>query len=113
MDGIPTLSVGFNDLAVLRSIICSSLMVLRRVASHTQQRQTQMRLLEGVYQRLAGIPSQAKEAQILLSAPEIDAVNSAIVRFAVFVRQKVSPSTERDETLQDLERLRQCLMAML
>ena len=37
----------------------------------------------------------------------------ALLGFAAFVRQKVSPSTERDETLQMLELLRQQLVTML
>jgi len=110
---LPTLPIGFNDLAALRSIISGYLVVLRWTAAHTQQRQTQIHLLEGVYQRLTDISSHAVEAQILLSAPEIDAMNSALLGFAAFVRQKVSPSTERDETLKDLELLRQRLVAML
>jgi len=44
---------------------------------------------------------------------EIEAVNTAMLGFAAFVRQKVPPSLERDETLQTLERLRQHVMTML
>ncbi len=110
---LPTLPIGFNDLAALKSIIGGYLAVLRRTSAQTQQRQTQIRLLEGVYQRLTGISSQAVEARIFLSVPEVEALNSALLGFAAFVRQKVSPSTERDETLQTLEQLRQHLVAML
>ena len=53
------------------------------------------------------------EARIFLSVPEVEALNSAMLGFAAFVRQKVSPSTERDETLQTLEQLRQHLVTML
>jgi len=108
-----TLPIGYNDLAALKSIISGYLAVLRRTAAQTQQRQTQIRLLEGVYQRLTGISAQMVEARIFLSVPEVEALNSALLGFAAFVRQKVSPSTERDETLQTLELLRQQLVAML
>src|SRR5450759_4977531 len=36
------------------------------------------------------------EARIFLSVPEVEALNSALLGFVAFVRQKVSPSTERD-----------------
>ena len=72
-----------------------------------------MHLLEGVYQRLTGVSSQVVEARIFLSVPEVEALNNALLGFAAFVRQKVSPSTERDETLQTLEQLRQHLVAIL
>jgi hypothetical protein len=110
---LPTLPIGFNDLAALRSIISGYLAVLRRTAAQTPQRQTHMLLLESVYQRLPGISAQAVEARIFLSVPEVEALNTALLGFAAFVRQKVSPSTERDETLQTLELLRQHLVAML
>jgi len=45
--------------------------------------------------------------------PEIRALESALLGFAAFVRLKVPPSKDRDETLQDLERFRQQLVAML
>jgi len=44
---------------------------------------------------------------------EIAALDRAITGFCVFVRKKVSPSRERDETLEDVERLRLALAAML
>ena len=110
---LPTVPIGFNDLAALRSIISGYLAVLRRTAGQSPQRQAHIRLLEGVYQRLTGISSQAMEARIFLSVPEVEALNTALLGFAAFVRQKVPPSTERDETLQTLELLRQQLLTML
>jgi hypothetical protein len=110
---LPTVPIGLNDLAVLRSIISGYLAFLRRTGARTQQRQTLMQVLEGVYQRLTGISAQTVEARIFLSVTEVEALNTALLGFAAFVRQKVSPSTERDETLQTLELLRQHLVAML
>ncbi|MGH2497530.1 MAG: hypothetical protein ACRDIV_22750 [Ktedonobacteraceae bacterium] len=110
---LPTLPIGFNDLAALRSIISGYLAYLRRTAAHSPQRQTHMHLLEGVYQRLMGISAQALEARIFLSVLEVEALNTALLGFAAFVRQKVPASTERDETLQTLELLRQHLLTML
>ena len=110
---LPTLPIGFNDLAALRSIISGYLVYLRRTSAHSPQRQTHMYLLEGVYQRLTGISSQAVEARIFLRVPEVEALNSALLGFAAFVRQKVPASMERDDTLQTLEQLRQSLLKML
>ena len=110
---LPTVPVGLNDLAALRSIISGYLVVLRRTASQSPQRQTQMCLLQSVYQRLTGISSQALEARIFLSVPEVEALNAALLGFAAFVRLKVPSSPERDETLQALELLRQQLLTML
>ena len=110
---LPTVPIGFNDLTALRSIISGYLVVLRRTAAQSPQRQTHIHLLESVYQRLMGISAQALEARIFLSVPEVKALNSALLGFAAFVRQKVPPSMERDETLQTLELLRQQLLTML
>lgn len=109
----PMLPISFNDLAALRSILSGYLAYLRRTTPRTQERQTLMRVLEGVYQRLTGISSQAVEVRIFLSVTEIEAVNTAMLGFAAFVRQKVAPSKERDETLQTVELLRQYVMRML
>lgn len=110
---LPTVPVGLNDLAALRSIISGYLVVLRRTAAQSPQRQAQVYLLEGVYQRLTGISTQALEARIYLSVPEVEALNTALLGFAAFVRLKVPPSIERDETLQTLELLRRQLLTML
>lgn len=111
--GMPNLPVGFNDLVVLRNIIRGYLAYMRRTALPAREKQRQMRLLEGVYKRLVEMPTHALEVVIPLTAAEIDALNSAVLGFAAFVRQKVSPSRERDETLQTLEDLRWELVGML
>ena len=72
-----------------------------------------MQVLQGVYQRLAGISAQAVETRIFLSVAEVEAVNTAMLGFAAFVCQKVLPSRERDETLQTVEQLRQHVMRIL
>ena len=110
---LPVLPIGFNDLAALRSIISGYLAYLRRTAEQSPQRQTHMHLLESVYQRLTGISSQTLEARIFLTVPEVEALNTALLGFADFVRQKVPASTERDDILQTLEQLRQSLLTML
>jgi hypothetical protein len=77
---------------------------------------TQNGITKGIPEDKTGIQqdeTKAVEARIFLSVPEVAALNYALLGFAAFVRQKVSPSTERDETLQILEQLRQQLVAML
>jgi hypothetical protein len=112
MQAMPVLPVGFKDLAALRSVILGYLAYARRSIPPSPQRDGRIRLLGGLFQRLAGIPPSS-EARILLSESEIRVLNDAIVVFDAFVREKVSPSQERDETLYSLERLRQMLLRML
>ena len=109
----PNLRLSLNDLAVLRSVICGYVAYVRRTIPPAHQPRVQLHLLDNLYQRLSGIPSNALDVQIPLLAPEIRALESALLGFAAFVRQKVPPSKDRDETLQDLERFRQQLAAML
>jgi len=109
----PNLRLSLNDLAVLRSVICGYLAYVRRTVLPAQQPRVQLHLLDSLYQRLSGIPPNALEVHIPLYAPEIRALESALLGFAAFVRLKVPPSKDRDETLQDLERFRQQLVAML
>jgi len=110
---VPTLQIGFNDLAVLRSIVRGYLAVIRRAVSPSQERQRQILVLEGVYQRLVGIPRSTAVLHFPLTQPEIYALNSAMLGFAAFVRQKVPASGERDETLKTLEQLRHTLLGIL
>jgi hypothetical protein len=101
--------LGFNDLAVLRSVIRGYVAYARRT---TPSSHVQLQLLEGIYHRLTGIPPGALEAHIMLLAPEMYALDSALLGFAACVRHMVPPSQERDETLQDLERFRQHLACL-
>ncbi len=110
---LPTLTLGFNDLASLRSILRAYITYTRRTSRQTRERDDLLHLLESVYLRLASIPVNVAEVTIALSVTEIGAVNMALLGFIAFVRAKVSSSRERDETLQDVERMRQALMEML
>jgi hypothetical protein len=107
------LLLGFGDLGVLRDIVQAYLAFLPRSGLSAQEKQTQMRLLKGVSFKLADIPKQVAEVRIMLSVGEIYALSCSIQVFTAFVNNKVSPSRERDETLQDVARLRQCLLDLL
>ena len=112
-DKLPTVPISMNDLAALRSILGGYLAYLRRATPRTQQRQRLIQVLQGVYQRLMGISSQAVEVRLFLSVAELEAVNTAMLGFAAFVYQKVLPSRERDDTLQTVEQLRLHLIAII
>jgi len=109
----PELILGFNDVAALRSIIRAYLTYGRRTVPPSQEREIQYHLLERLYLRLAGMHPAESEIYLTLTLSEIRALNSALVGFAGFVRQKVSPSREREETLRDVERLREKLSRLL
>ncbi len=112
LNRLPTLALSFNDLASLRSIIRAYITYTRRVSKPTRERDEQMHALESLYLRLANIPVNVADMALLLSVAEVAALDCAIAGFCAFVRNKVSPSRERDETLQDVERLRQALARM-
>ena len=113
LNRLPTLALNFNDLASVRSIIRAYITYTRRVSQPTRERNEQMHVLESVYLRLANIPVNMAQVTIPLSVAEVAALDCAIAGFCAFVRNKVSPSRERDETLQDVERLRVALLQML
>jgi len=97
----------------VRSIIRAYVTYTRRVSKPTRERDEQMHVLESLYLRLANMPVNVANMALLLSVAEVAALDCAIAGFCAFVRNKVSPSRERDETLQDVERLRQALVQML
>jgi len=107
------LALNFNDLASVRSIIRAYITYTRRVSRPTRERDVRMHVLESLYLRLANMPVNVTEMAFPLSVAEVTALDSAIAGFCAFVRNKVSPSRERDETLQDVESLREVLARML
>jgi hypothetical protein len=112
LNHLPTLALNFNDLASVRSIIRAYITYTRRVSQPTRERYEQMHVLESLYLRLANMPVNVADVALLLSMAEVVVLDCAIAGFCAFVRNKVSPSRERDETLQDVERLRQALARM-
>ena len=78
---LPTLTIGFNDLSVLRNVIRGYLAYSRRISLPTQERQEQAHLLEGIFQRLIGAPHGAMEVHIHLQIQEIHALNTAMLGF--------------------------------
>ena len=112
LNQLPTLALSFNDLASVRSIIRAYITYTRRVSQPTRERDEQMHVLESLYLRLANLPTNVTDMALLLSTAEVVALDCAIAGFCAFVRHKVSLSRERDETLQDVERMREILKQM-
>ena len=103
---MPTLMIGLNDLAVLRTVIQSYLALILRTVAPSQQRDEEVAVLQEVQRRIAGIPAHALEVQISLFGPEVQALNHALMSFSSFIHTKVPPSREREQALRDLERFR-------
>ena len=112
LNQLPTLALSFNDLVSVRSIIRAYITYTRRVSKPTRERDEQIHVLESLYLRLANMPTNVTDVALLLSVAEIAALDCALAGFCAFVRSKVPPSQERDETLADVERLRQVLARM-
>ena len=110
---LPVFVLGFGDIAAIKSIIRAYIAYTRRTFPSSQQQEIQCHLLEGVYMRLAEMRPDAPEVSLTLMVSEMHALNNALLGFAAFVRHKVSPSQERDEILQDVERLRVQLARLL
>ncbi|HEU0001082.1 MAG TPA: hypothetical protein VFQ36_09300 [Ktedonobacteraceae bacterium] len=113
LNQLPTLALSFNDLVSVRSIIRAYITYTRRVSQPTRERDEQMHVLESLYLRLTNIPVNVTDMALLLSVAEITALDAVLAGFCAFVRHKVPPSQERDETLQDVERMREVLARML
>lgn len=110
---ITAFTVGLNDLAVLRAVLSSYLTLVRRAAPPSRQRDEEIALLQGVYRRISCIPAHTMDVQITLYALEMPALDKALSGYAAFVCQKVPPSRSRDETLRNLERFRQEVLAAM
>ena len=110
---LPTIVLGFGDIATINSIVRAYIAYARRTVPPSQQREIECHLLEGVSMRLAQMRPDAPEVSLVLVVSEMRALNNALLGFAAFVRKKVPPSQERDETLRDTERFRAQLARLL
>ena len=110
---LPVIVLGFGDIEALQRIIRAYIPYMRRTVPPSQQREIECHLLEGVSMRLAEMRPDAPQVSLILTVAEMRALHNALLGFIAFVRNKVSPSRERDETLQDTERLRLQLARLL
>ncbi|HLZ80875.1 MAG TPA: hypothetical protein VKP04_04525 [Ktedonobacteraceae bacterium] len=113
LNPVPTLALSFHDLMALRGIIRAYITYTHRASKPTPARQDHLEVLEGLYTRLTSVPANVSDIAFLLSIAEVAALSGAIKGFCAFVRSKVPPSQERDEILQDIERMREFLLQML
>jgi hypothetical protein len=110
---VPTLALGSHDLEGLRLIILAHITYTRRTSKPSGERQEHLAVLEALYTRLASVPATMNDIAFILSMAEVAALCSAIRGFCAFVRNKVPPSQERDETLRDVEKMHEVLRQML
>lgn len=110
---LPVIVLGSGDIEALQRIIRAYIPYMRRTVPPSQQREIECHLLEGVSLRLAALRPDTPEVSLILTVAEMRVVNKALLGFMAFVRNKVAPSQERDEILQDTEGLRLQLARLL
>jgi hypothetical protein len=113
LNPIPSLRLNFHDLTAVRGIILAYITYTRRASKPTRARDEQLQVLKHLYTRLASVPANVTDIAFLLSTVEVAALDAAIAGFCAFVRLKVPPSQERDETLHEVEGMREALAHML
>lgn len=113
LNPVPTVALNFHDLTAVRGIIRAYITYTRRASKPTRARDEQLQVLENLYTRLASVPASVTDIAFLLSPAEVVALDTAIAGFCAFVRSRVPPSRERDETLQEVERMCMVLAQML
>lgn len=116
-EAVPHVTLHPNDIIVFEQVITGYLAFLRRGIPPSKKRDTQVRMLQQLHQRFIAL-THAEHAQrelscIPLTADEIQALDDALRGFVMLVRQMVPASRERDETLRDIENLRQQLAEMI
>jgi len=112
LNPVPSLRLNFHDLTAVRGIICAYITYTRRTSKPSRQRDEQLQVLESLHVRLASVPANVTDIAFLLSTVEVAGLDCAIAGFCAFIRCKVPPSQERDETLHEVERMREVLARM-
>lgn len=102
------LVVGVQDIEAMLSVLQSYQVAIRRLMPDAASRTERLEVIHRL--RLRGA---APNLCLLLTVQEIILLDQAFRVFVKHVRVLVPPSHERDETLQDCERLRRQLVAML
>ncbi len=110
---VPTLALGSHDLEGLRLIILAHITYTRRTSKPSGERQERLAVLEALYTRLMSVPATVSDIAFILSIAEVAALCGAIAGFCAFVRSRVQPSQEREETLRKTEQMREVLLQML
>ncbi len=110
-DDLPRLGLSLHDITAIATIIRSYLTYLRK-AIPSKQRDEEMRVLEGLQQRvLATVPTEG--GIVPLVSEEIQALANAMQGFTQLARQMVAPTPEREELFQQIAEIREHLLRML
>ncbi len=115
-DKVPQVRVGLGDIQALLSMLTGYLAYLRKAVSPSPRHKTQIRTLEGLRRRLVALlasPRQDEDIPIWLTQQEIRALDEALGGFVQVVHVIIPASSERDETLREIEGFRQRLKVML
>jgi hypothetical protein len=111
---VPHVSLHPNDISVLEHVVRGYLAFLRNGVPPSKKCDVQIQTLQRLQQRLTTITSaHAENTCFPLTADDIQALDAAFRGFITLVRRMVPVSQERDETLLDVENLRQQLAKMI
>ncbi|MEO8971286.1 MAG: hypothetical protein ABI406_06775 [Ktedonobacteraceae bacterium] len=113
-ESMPHVTLHPNDIVALENVIKGYLAFLHRGVPPAKKRAAQVRTLQRVQQRLTAMTNAHTEHTCVpLTATEIEALDGALRGFIMLVRRMVPTSKERDETLLEIENLRQQLAEMI
>ncbi|HET9921537.1 MAG TPA: hypothetical protein VFQ30_16965 [Ktedonobacteraceae bacterium] len=112
---MPQLTIGLNDLYVIDSMLMAYLAYLRKGVASSPERDTRIRVALTLRQRFAALVAVSQEQgemPILLTVQEFHTLEEAMDSFARLTRKLISPSAQRDETLQQVKAFRHMLTTL-
>lgn len=107
---LPSLRLGPGDLQTIETILKGYLNYTRQTVPSSTKRNKQMQMIEAIRHRFktALLAIQAGgEVCVPLTYREFQAIDEALAGFIKMVRYRISVSREREETLADIELMRQ------
>ncbi len=113
---LPQALIGLNDARVLLTMVTAYLAYLRKAVPPSPKRETRVRVLRGVQQRLAALlaaTGQPVDTPIWLTQQELHLLDEAMSGYVQLVRALVPASTLRDETLREIGGFRDILNMLL
>ena len=107
----PLLALGWGDVQALDHILRGYLAYLHKKGGDC----TQMRVLEGLRERISMLLAAGEEGEgiLLFTLPELLALKAAVQGFRLLIVRKIPASPERDGVLKLLLSLQQELTGML
>jgi uncharacterized protein Smg (DUF494 family) len=104
---IPQATVSPGDVQALESMVMGYLAYLRK--TNPSAKQSQIRVLEGVCQRLA---HHSEGILVPFTREELDALEDAMAGFVMVMRQVLPLSKEREEVIESIQGLYQHLAVL-